>query len=76
MLSDVINTLGGSRVAEACGVTKGCVSIWKRKGHLPRRGGRPDARAAVYERRIAELAEITVEDLRAWIAEPAPRKAA
>jgi hypothetical protein len=67
MLKEVIETLGGNSVAKACGVTKGAVSHWKRQGYLPGRGPRADRRGAIYERRIAKLAGITVAELREWI---------
>lgn len=67
MLKDVLETLGGAKVAEACGVTPGAVSHWKRQGYLPGHGPRVDRRGAVYERRIADLAGMTLAELRAWI---------
>lgn len=71
MLSDVIDELQGVRVAKACGVTKGAVSIWKRNNRLPGRGSRPDRRGDRYEKRIAKLAGITVAELRERIEEGA-----
>lgn len=67
MLKDVIETLTGSQVAKACGVTPACVSHWKRQGYLPGRGPRKDRRGAFYEKRIAKLAGMTVSELRDWI---------
>jgi transcriptional regulator with XRE-family HTH domain len=67
MLKDVIETLGGERIAKACGVTPGAVSHWKRKGYLPGRGPRVDRRGAAYERKIAKLAGVSVAELRDWI---------
>lgn len=68
MLKDVIESLGGAQVAKACGVTPGAVSHWKRQGYLPGQGPRVDRRGAVYEKRIAKLAGISVTELREWIA--------
>lgn len=67
MLTDVLETLGGKEVADACGVTPGCVSHWKRLGHLPGRGPRADRRGDRYEKAIARLAGCSVQELRAWI---------
>lgn len=67
MLKDVLETLGQSNVAAACGVTPACVSHWKRLGYLPGRGPRADRRGDVYEKRIARLAGISVSNLREWI---------
>lgn len=67
MLKNVIEALGTCKVADACGVTPGCVSHWKRNGHLPGRGTKVDRRGDMYERRIADLAGITLADLREWI---------
>lgn len=71
MLADIITELGTVRVAKACGVTKGCVSQWKRAGRLPGRGNRPDYRGDRYEKRIAKLAGLTVAELRERIEEGA-----
>lgn len=67
MLTDVIETLTGSKVAKACGVTPACVSHWKKNGYLPGRGPRKDRRGDFYEKRIARLAGMKVSELRAWI---------
>ncbi len=69
MLKTVVETLGGKEVAKACGVTPGCVSIWKKKGHLPGRGPVADRRGDFYEKRIAKLAGMKVSELREWIAQ-------
>jgi hypothetical protein len=72
MLRDVIEELGTVRIAEACGVTPGCVSHWKRNGYLPGRNGRPDRRGEHYERSIAQLAGLSVDQLRQRIEHTTP----
>lgn len=63
MLHNIIEKLGTNAVAKACGVTPGCVSHWKKNG-LPGTGTRPDRRGAMYEKRIAKLAGLSVSELR------------
>ena len=71
MLRDVIDELKGVRVAEACGVTKGCVSHWRKQNRLPGRGARRDRRGDQHEQAIAKLAGISVAELRKRIEEDA-----
>lgn len=67
MFVELIENLGTLRVARACGVSKGLVSIWKRNGTLPYT--RPGWRTAKYERAIARLAGIPVSELRQMMRE-------
>lgn len=61
MLASIIEEIGTTRVARACGVTVPCVSIWKAKGSLPTQ---PAKKVAGYEKAIAACAGVTVKELR------------
>ncbi|RKQ97118.1 hypothetical protein C7446_2537 [Kushneria sinocarnis] len=65
MLAQLIEEIGTVKVAKACGVSKGLVSIWKRNGTLPYK--HPGNRTAGYERAIARLAGMPVAELRKQI---------
>lgn len=69
MIAQIINTIGTTRVARACGVTPACVSIWKKKDGLPARTGSVEDRRAHYERVIARLAGMPVKELREQLQE-------
>ena len=63
--SELLDTLGTRKVARATGVTDAAVCKWKSLGRLPTRSGALQKRTAAYEQAIAELAGITVVQLRA-----------
>lgn len=62
--SQLLNTLGTRRVARATGVTDAAVCKWKSLGRLPTRPGALQKRTAAYEQAIAQMAGITVTQLR------------
>ena len=65
MLSQLISELGTARIARQLGVSKAAVSTWKRNNTLPvTRQGALLIRTERYEKELAQMAGISVEDLR------------
>lgn len=65
-LSELISSIGTRKVAKAAGVTDAAVCKWKTMNSLPVRPGALQKRADRYQKIIADLAGISVDEVKKY----------